>query len=60
MDVAAGELVAAKTDWRSFALFTQWPVALLSGTVNRAKMLIRDWFGVALAEHQRHTLKGTN
>ncbi|ADV88148.1 hypothetical protein VVMO6_03126 [Vibrio vulnificus MO6-24/O] len=33
---------------------------LLSGTVNRAKMLIRDWFGGALVEHQRHTLKGTN
>ncbi|HDY8125864.1 hypothetical protein [Vibrio vulnificus] len=55
-----GELVAAQTDWRSFALFTQWPVALLSGTVNRAKMLSRDWFGMALVERQRHTLKGTS
>ncbi|HDY7775276.1 TPA: hypothetical protein RQK14_002106 [Vibrio vulnificus] len=33
---------------------------LLSGTVNRAKMLSRDWFGMALVEHQRHALKGTN
>ncbi|HAU8283160.1 TPA: hypothetical protein I7151_09230 [Vibrio vulnificus] len=55
-----GELVAAQTDWRSFALFTQWPVALLSGTVNRAKMLSRDWFGVALVERQHYTLKGAN
>ncbi|EMW2397050.1 hypothetical protein AAET04_001346 [Vibrio vulnificus] len=39
---------------------TQWPVALLSGTVNRAKMLSRDWFGMALVERQRHTLKGTS
>ncbi|MDS1771076.1 hypothetical protein QX226_07030 [Vibrio vulnificus] len=34
--------------------------SVASGTVNRAKMLSRDWFGGALSEHQRHTLKGTN
>ncbi|HAS6246439.1 TPA: hypothetical protein I7203_08755 [Vibrio vulnificus] len=48
------------SDSSLYLLSGQWPVALLSGSVNRAKMLSRDWFGGALVERQRHTLKGTN
>ncbi|EGQ7954088.1 hypothetical protein L3I75_001101 [Vibrio vulnificus] len=60
MGCSSNRLAIVRSIYSMASGITQWPVALLSGTVNRAKMLSRDWFGMALVERQRHTLKGTS